>query len=53
MSAVYSEARKARYRITLDLDVLGDFDPHNICWDNPWGIYYSPLNRNYSVSTRF
>ena len=33
MSAVYSEARKARYRITLDLDVLGDFDPHNICWD--------------------
>ena len=33
MSAVYSEAQKARYRITLDLDVLGDFDPHNISWD--------------------
>jgi len=33
MSAVYSEAQKARYRITLDLDVLGDFDPYNISWD--------------------
>ena len=32
MSVVYSQAQKQRYRITLELDVLGDFDPHQIDW---------------------
>jgi len=33
MSVSYSQAQKQRYRITLDLDVLGDFNPHQIDWD--------------------
>ena len=34
MSVVYSQAQKQRYRITLELDVLGDFDPHQINWED-------------------
>ena len=33
MSVAYSQAQKQRYRITLDLSVLGDFDPHQIDWE--------------------
>ena len=33
MSVAISQAQKQRYRITLDLEVLGDFDPHQINWD--------------------
>lgn len=33
MSVVYQQAQKQRYRITLELDVLGDFDPHQIDWE--------------------
>ena len=32
MSVVYHQAQKQRYRITLDLTVLDDFDPHQIDW---------------------
>jgi len=28
-----SQAQKQRYRITLDLSVFGDFDPHQIDWE--------------------
>jgi len=38
MSAVYYSAQKARYRITLELDVQGDFNPHNIDWDKTLDI---------------
>ena len=31
MSLVY--AQKQRFRITLELDVLEDFNPHNIDWE--------------------
>jgi len=34
MSVAISQVQKQRYRITLDLEVLGDFDPHNIDWEN-------------------
>ena len=34
MSVLYSQAQKQRYRITLDLEVLEDFDPHQIDWEN-------------------
>ncbi len=37
MSSVYEVARKQRYRITLDMDVLGDFDPHQIDWPKLFG----------------
>ena len=38
MSAVYYSAQKARYRITLELDVQGDFNPHNIDWEKTLDI---------------
>ena len=32
-SSVYDIARKHKYRVTLELEVLGDFDPHQINWN--------------------
>ena len=34
MSVAISQAQKQRYRITLELDVLCDFDPHQISWED-------------------
>jgi len=34
MSVAISQAQKQRYRITLDLEVMEDFDPHQINWEN-------------------
>jgi hypothetical protein len=34
MSVVYQSAQKQRYRITLDLEVMDDFDPHQINWED-------------------
>ena len=33
MSVLYSQAQKQRYRITLDIEVMDDFDPHQINWE--------------------
>ena len=33
MSVLYSQAQKQRYIITLDLEVMEDFDPHQIDWE--------------------
>ena len=33
MSVLYSQAQKQRYRITLDIVVMDDFDPHQIYWE--------------------
>ena len=33
MPAVYHQVSKSKYRITLELDVMSDFNPHNINWD--------------------
>ncbi len=33
MSVAISQAQKQRYRITLDIEVLEDFDPHQIDWE--------------------
>ena len=33
MSVLYSQAQKSKYRITLELDVLDDFNPQHINWD--------------------
>jgi len=30
--SVYTLAQKTRYRVTLDIEALNDFDPHNIDW---------------------
>ena len=32
MPVLYSQATKSKYRITLELDVLDDFNPHQIDW---------------------
>jgi len=32
MSVAYQQAQKQRYRITLELETLEDFDPHQIHW---------------------
>jgi hypothetical protein len=32
MSVAYHQAQKQRYRITLELETLSDFDPHQIDW---------------------
>jgi hypothetical protein len=29
----YQIAQKQRYRITLEMDVMNDFDPHQIDWE--------------------
>jgi len=34
MSVAISQVQKQRYRITLDLEVMEDFNPHNIDWEN-------------------
>ena len=34
MSVAISQEQKQRYRITLDVEVMEDFDPHLIVWQN-------------------
>ena len=34
MSVAISQAQKQRYRITLDLEVMDDFDPHQSSWED-------------------
>ena len=34
MSVSYSVAQKSKYRITLELDVMEDFNPHQIRWED-------------------
>ena len=34
MSVAISQTQKQRYRITLDIEVLEDFNPHNIDWES-------------------
>ena len=34
MSVAISQAQKQRYRITLDLEVMEDFNPHNLDWES-------------------
>jgi len=33
MSVAYQSAQKVRYRVTLDLEVFSDFDPHQMDWE--------------------
>ena len=33
MSVSYNYGQKSKYRITLELDVLDDFNPHDINWN--------------------
>ena len=33
MSVLYSQGVKSKYRITLELETLSDFNPHDIIWE--------------------
>ena len=33
MPAIYHQAQKSKYRITLEIDALGDFNPQQINWE--------------------
>ena len=33
MSVAYHQVQKQRYRVTIELEVLNDFDPHNLDWE--------------------
>lgn len=38
MATSYMLAQKQKYRVTLELEVLGDFDPHQIDWEKTLDI---------------
>ena len=38
MSVSYKYGQKSKYRITLELDVLDDFNPHDIAWDKVFDL---------------
>ena len=33
MASAYLKAQKQKFRVTLELDVMEDFDPHQIDWN--------------------
>jgi hypothetical protein len=33
MTVAYSQAQKVKYRVTLELEVFNDMNPHQIQWD--------------------
>ena len=33
MSILYNQEDKSKYRITLELETLSDFNPHDISWE--------------------
>ena len=33
MTVAFNQAQKVRYRVTLDLEVFSDFDPHQLNWE--------------------
>ena len=33
MSVLYNQGVKSKYRITLELETLSDFNPYDISWD--------------------
>jgi hypothetical protein len=33
MAVAYHQAQKQKYRVTIELEVLSDFDPHNLDWE--------------------
>lgn len=33
MPTVYHQSQKSKYRITLEIEALSDFDPHQINWE--------------------
>jgi hypothetical protein len=38
MSVAYHQAQKQKYRVTLELEVMSDFDPHNLDWEKVFNL---------------
>ena len=38
MPAIYHQAQKSKYRITLEIEALGDFNPQDIDWNKLFGL---------------
>jgi hypothetical protein len=38
MSVAFHQAQKQKYRVTIELEVLNDFDPHNLDWEKIFGL---------------
>lgn len=43
----YLVAQKQRYRVTLELEVLGDFDAHQINWEKTLELQSGESVRSY------
>ncbi len=41
MPVSYNFGQKAKYRITLELDVMDDFNPHQIDWEKVLDVHGS------------
>ena len=37
-STIFHQLQKSKYRITLEIEAMNDFDPHNINWDKLFGL---------------
>ena len=37
-STIFEQLQKSKYRITLDIEALGDFNPQDIDWDKLFGL---------------
>ena len=38
MPTIYQQAQKSKYRITLEIEALSDFNPQDIDWDKLFGL---------------
>ena len=47
MSVLYSQAEKSKYRITLELETLSDFNPHDIVWDKVFKLEDNESCKSY------
>lgn len=47
MSQSYLAAQKNKYRITLELDVMNDFNPHQIDWNKLFDLESNEKVKSY------
>ena len=51
MPVSYAKASKSKYRVTLDLEVQEDFNPHNIDWQKVLDVQGNERISSYCVSS--
>ena len=47
MPVSYANATKSKYRVTLDLEVQEDFNPHNIDWEKVLSVQRNEKVKSY------